>query len=103
MKTAMVFRADGKLQAIFKIDDEEKFKLACKAAYNFPFYVEILDDIPTLSSMMSITMKENEVELHMKDAYTNTNTLQLKDEVVTCDDYIVCTEAKLKSMFEKNC
>ena len=103
MKTAIIYRPDGKLQAIFKIDDEEKFKLACKAAYNFPFYVEILDDIPTLSSMMSITIKENKVEVHMDDAYTNKNVLELKDEVVTCDGYIVCTEAKIKSMFEKNC
>jgi hypothetical protein len=32
MKTAIVFRADGKLQAMFKIDNEEKFKNITKVS-----------------------------------------------------------------------
>jgi len=101
MKTAMVFRADGKLQAIFKIDNEEKFKVVLKSLYRFPYFVDIIDEIPTLSSILTIKDIPNDgIEITIDDKY-NTSTKLSVDErvVVTNDQGIVCTLDKFNSIF----
>jgi hypothetical protein len=101
MKTAMVFRADGKLQSIFKIDDMEKFKILLKAVYDFPYYIELVDDVPTLSSIMNVENNDDEIIIEMKDRYNTKVEILLKDNVVVNDGTIVCTEEKFKQTFSK--
>jgi len=99
MKTAIVFRADGKLQAMFKIDNEEKFKVLLKTVYNFPYYIELIDDIPTLSSMMSVSQKDGDITIEMKDRYNSKTTIYSIEEVIVKDGIIICTEKKFNSIF----
>jgi hypothetical protein len=99
MKTAIVFRADGKLQAMFKIDNEEKFKVLLKSVYDFPYYIELIDDIPTLSSMMSVSQKDGDITIEMKDRYNSKTTIYSIEEVIVKDGIIICTEKKFNSIF----
>jgi hypothetical protein len=99
MKTAIVFRADGKLQAMFKIDNEEKFKVLLKSVYDFPYYIELIDDIPTLSSMMSVSQKDSDITIEMKDRYNSKTTIYSIEEVIVKDGIIICTEKKFNSIF----
>jgi hypothetical protein len=101
MKTAMVFRADGRLQAIFKIDDMEKFKILLKAVYDFPYYIELIDDMPTLSSIMNLEQNDDDITISMKDRYNTKVEISVKDNVVVNDGTIVCTEEKFKQIFSK--
>jgi hypothetical protein len=101
MKTAMVFRADGRLQAIFKIDDMEKFKILLKAVYDFPYYIELIDDVPTLSSIMNVEQNDDDITISMKDRYNTIVEISVKDNVVVNDGTIVCTEEKFKQIFSK--
>jgi hypothetical protein len=99
MKTAIVFRADGKLQAMFKIDNEEKFKVLLKSVYDFPYYIELIDDIPTLSSMMSVSQKDGDITIEMKDRYNSKTTIYSIEEVIVKNGIIICTEKKFNSIF----
>jgi hypothetical protein len=99
MKTAIVFRADGKLQAMFKIDNEEKFKVLLKSVYDFPYYIELIDDIPTLSSMMSVSQNDGDITIEMKDRYNSKTTIYSMEEVIVKDGIIICTEKKFNSIF----
>jgi len=99
MKTAIVFRADGKLQAMFKIDDMEKFKILLKAVYDFPYYIELIDDIPTLSSMMNVSQNDGDITIEMKDRYNSKTTIYSMEEVIVKDGIIICTEKKFNSIF----
>jgi hypothetical protein len=99
MKTAIVFRADGKLQAMFKIDNEEKFKVLLKSVYDFPYYIELIDDIPTLSSMMSVSQNDGDITIEMKDRYNSKTTIYSIEEVIVKDGIIICTEKKFNSIF----
>jgi hypothetical protein len=101
METAMVFRADGRLQSIFKIDDMEKFKILLKAVYDFPYYIELVDDVPTLSSIMNVENNDDEIIIEMKDRYNTKVEILFKDNVVVNDGTIVCTEEKFKQIFSK--
>ena len=101
MKKAMVFRADGRLQSIFKIDDMEKFKVLLKAVYDFPYYIELVDDIPTLSSIMNVEYGDDDITISMKDRYNSKTTVQSIDEIVVKDGVIVCTEEKFNKLFSK--
>ncbi len=97
----MVFRADGRLQAIFKIDDMEKFKILLKAVYDFPYYIELIDDVPTLSSIMNVEQNDDDITISMKDRYNTIVEISVKDNVVVNDGTIVCTEEKFKQIFSK--
>ena len=99
MKTALVFRADGKLQAMFKIDNEEKFKVLLMSVYDFPYYIELIDDIPTLSSMMSVSQNDGDITIEMKDRYNSKTTIYSIEEVIVKDGIIICTEKKFNSIF----
>lgn len=102
MKTVLVFRADGKLQAIFKMDDEEKFKIVMKTIYDFPYYVEVLDDIPSLSTILNVEhLDDNQIKLSANDAYKSSKTLKVYENVVTTDDLrAVCTLEKFNKIFK---
>jgi hypothetical protein len=103
MKTAMVFRADGKLQAIFKIDDEEKFKIVLKTLYDFPYYIEVLNDLPTLSSIVRTeSMSDDEIRISIKDRYNSSQELKVYENVVTYDNLkTLCTLDKFNNLFSK--
>jgi Mg2+/Co2+ transporter CorC len=103
MKTAMVFRADGKLQAIFKIDDEEKFKIVLKTLYDFPYFIEIVDELPTLSSMVTTeNTSDDTIKISIKDRYNSSEELKVHEEVVTYD-YLktLCTLERFNKIFSK--
>jgi hypothetical protein len=101
MKTAMVFRADGKLQAIFKIDNEEKFKVVLKSIYEFPYFVDIIDEIPTLSSILTTeSISDDKIQMTINDKYNATTKLNIDERVVvTSHQGIVCTLDKFNSIF----
>jgi len=103
MKTAMVFRADGKLQAIFKIDDEEKFKIVLKTLYDFPYFIEIVNDIPTLSSIVTTEdLSDDTIKISIKDRYNSYSELKVYEEVVTYDGLkTLCTLDRFNKLFSK--
>lgn len=103
MKTAMVFRADGKLQAIFKIDDEEKFKIVLKTLYDFPYFIEIVNELPTLSSMVKTeNTSDDTIKISIKDRYNSSEELKVYEEVVTYDHLkTLCTVERFNKIFSK--
>jgi hypothetical protein len=79
----------------------EKFKILLKAVYDFPYYIELIDDMPTLSSIMNLEQNDDDITISMKDRYNTKVEISVKDNVVVNDGTIVCTEEKFKQIFSK--